>query len=48
MVPHYLDCMMSAQNIEKLFDFALKGLTAAEIMPKRSAAHFWVSTHCCF
>lgn len=43
MVPHYLDCMMSAQNIEKLFEFALKSLTAAEIMPKRSAAHFWAT-----
>lgn len=43
MVPHYLDCMMSAQNVQKLFDFALKALTAAEIMPKRAAAHFWAT-----
>lgn len=47
MVPHYLDCMMSAENIQKLFDFTLKALTAAEIMPKRAAAHFWVSLHFC-
>ncbi|CAD6563862.1 MAG: hypothetical protein ASARMPREDX12_000112 [Alectoria sarmentosa] len=43
MVPHYLDCMMSAHNVQKLFDFTLKGLTAAEIMPKRNAAHFWAT-----
>ena len=45
MVPHYLDCMMSTQNIQKLFDFVLRAITAAEIMPKRAAAHFWVNIH---
>ncbi|KAL9072773.1 MAG: hypothetical protein Q9161_003314 [Pseudevernia consocians] len=43
MVPHYLDCMMITENIQKLFDFTLKALTVAEIMPKRAAAHFWAT-----
>ncbi|KAF6223554.1 hypothetical protein HO133_000397 [Letharia lupina] len=43
MVPHHLDCMMNTQNIQGLFDFTLKALTAAEIMPKRAAAHFWAT-----
>lgn len=34
---------MSMQNIQKLFNFTMKALTSAEIMPKRAAAHFWVS-----
>ena len=42
MVPHYLDLMVGVQDIQKLFDFILKAITAAEIMPKRAAAHFWV------
>ena len=44
MIPHYLDCMMSTPSIQKLFDFILKAITSAEVMPKRAAAHFWVST----
>ena len=47
MVPHYLDCMMITENIQTLFDFTLKALTVAEIMPKRAAAHFWVSIYSC-
>ena len=42
MVPQYLRTMMNTPNIQVLFDFILRALTVPEIMPKRSAAHFWV------
>jgi len=34
--------MMSIKEIPKIFDFMLVSLASAEIMPKQSAAHFWV------
>lgn len=42
-VPHYLRNMMSMPGIIDFLDFALASLSAHEIMPKKSAAHFWVS-----
>ena len=42
MIPQHLSSMMNTESIQVLFDFILKALTTPEIMPKRSAAHFWV------
>ena len=40
-IPHYLVSMRHLLDIEKLFSFALSSLASPEIMPNRSAAHFW-------
>ena len=48
MIPRYLDVFLYPQcidSIKTLFEFALGCLDANEIMPKRAAAHFWVSIY---
>ena len=47
MIPSYLDIFLYPQSFDSiplLFTFAIDCLTAAEIMPKRAASQFWVST----
>lgn len=44
MIPRFLTCMLKAPNIEKIFDLSLRSLQAPDIMPKREAASFWVSS----
>lgn len=41
MIPRYLGIFMNTSNVQYLLDFILRSLTVPEIMPKRSAAHFW-------
>ena len=40
-IPHYLVSMRHLPDIEKLYNFAISSLASPEIMPNRSAAHFW-------
>lgn len=45
LVPHYLHTFLDVQirpTLSTLFTFTLNCLAASEIMPKRSAAGFWV------
>jgi len=47
LVPNYLDVLFDPRlqsTVPAFFMFTLQCLTAAEIMPKRSAASFWVET----
>lgn len=49
LIPRYLNAFLEPEVHEAmpdLFNFALRCLTAAELLPKRSAASFWVDTIC--
>ena len=40
-IPHYLASIRKLDNVNNLFNFILSSLSSSEIMPHRSAAHFW-------
>lgn len=47
LIPRYLNTFSEPEvhgAMPDLFNFALRCLTAAELLPKRSAANFWVNT----
>ena len=49
LMPRYLNIFLDLQvqgSMPDLFIFALRCLTATEILPKRSAANFWVNAVC--
>ena len=42
MIPRYVSSMTDIPQISRLLSFTLECLASAEILPKRSATHFWV------